>query len=504
MIATARLVFFFGIISLSLALTGCPQQVVELTRELVPPRDYKPIYMTSTISLEKALEEFKDAVKPGVNWSGYSSGSSDSTGGVTSRRSGPLAMDIRSVDDSRYPEEVELRAFIYDTAGRFVMGLAPPYYKGTGSWRSRWPRLVDSCAGRATVIDSFTVTEVRQDRREPYALAFVLDQSGSMGDDKVRKLRTAVGRTLRIIKAGDKVAAVKFGTRTEVDVPLTDDTARYRHGFIVENLLPPGGGGTALYDAAIVGIDEVATAPAGYKRAVILFTDGMDGNSRQKIEDVQRRAREKRVTLYTVAYGAADEEVMRTMAAYTGGRMYRIYSNKEFPYVFADIYRGLNNYYKITYRPPECQGIHTATASVALPELGYNPLMADGHYDRSLFTQYDPVGSIALVSIEFDYDRATIRPESLPRIREVADVLANNPKMAMEIRGHTDDKGSDEYNMKLSQDRAQAVADALAGMGIDRKRLTIKGFGESNPLVPNDSDENRRKNRRTEFVITRR
>jgi outer membrane protein OmpA-like peptidoglycan-associated protein/Mg-chelatase subunit ChlD len=502
MIPTARYVFFLGIFSLSLALCGCPQQVVEMTREIVPPRDYKPIYMTSTIPLDKALEEFRDAARPGVKWSGYSSGASDSTGGMKSARSGPLAMDIRSVDDSRYPDEVELRAFIYDTAGRFVMGLAPPYYKESANWRARWPRLVDSCGGQATIIDSFTVTEVRQDRREPYALAFVLDQSGSMGDDKVRRLRTAVSRTLRIIKAGDRVAAVKFGTRTEVDVPLTDDTARYRREFTVENLLPPGGGGTALYDAAIVGIDEVATAPTGYKRAVILFTDGMDGNSHQRIEDVQRHAREKRVTLYTVAYGAADENVMRTMAAYTGGRMYRIYSNKEFPYVFADIYRGLNNYYRITYRPPACQGIHTATASVSLPELGYDPLMADGRYDRSLFTQYDPVGSVALVNVEFDYDRATIRPESIPSIREVADVLNANPKMTMEVRGHTDDKGGDEYNMKLSQDRAQAVADALAGMGIDRKRLTVKGFGKTMPLVPNDSDENRRKNRRTEFVIT--
>jgi len=504
MIPIQRLLPLSGILAIALALGGCPQQVVEMTRELVPPRDYKPIYMTSTISLEKAIEEYRAGVPAGVTWERYSSGTGDSASGVTGHRSGPLAMDIRSVDDSRYPGEVELRAFIYDTTGRFVMGLAPPYYKGTESWRSRWPALIDSCSGTAVPIQNFEVTEVRQDRREPYALAFVLDQSGSMGNDKVRKLRTAVGRTLRIIKAGDKVATVKFGTRTEVDVPLTDDTAQYRREFMVENLSPPGGGGTALYDAALVGIDEVAAAPAGYKRAVILFTDGMDGNSRQKLDSVQRRAREKRVTIYTVAYGSADESVLRTIAAYTGGRMYRIYSNKEFPYVFADIYRGLNNYYRITYRPPECQGIHTVTAAVALPELGYNPLLADGRYDRSLFTPYDPVGSIALVSIEFDYGLATIRPESLPLVRQVADVLNNYPGMELEIRGHTDDKGGDAYNLKLSQDRAQSVADALASMGIAMKRLAVKGFGETTPLVPNDSDENRRKNRRTEFVITSR
>jgi len=356
----------------------------------------------------------------------------------------------------------------------------------------------------ATAIDSFEVTEVRQDRREPYALSFVLDHSGSMGREKILRLRTAVSRTLKIIKAGDRVSTVKFGSKAQVDVPLTDDTARYRRDFIVENINPPGGGGTALYDAALVGINEVAQAPAGFKRAIILFTDGMDGNSTSEVEKVHRAAKEKKVTVYTVAYGEANEQVMRDMASYTGGRMYRIYSYKEFPYVFADIYRALNNYYRITYRPPQCQGVHTATASIALPELGYDRIAASGQYDRSLFMPFDEIGTVALVAIEFDYDKATIRPESMPRVQEVADVMRTYPAMELEIRGHTDDRGGNEYNLKLSQERAQAVAQALADMGIEQKRLTVKGFGEAQPLAPNDSDESRRRNRRTEFVITKR
>ncbi|MEO5928309.1 MAG: OmpA family protein, partial [Candidatus Kapaibacterium sp.] len=483
-----------GIISLWVSLTGCPQNLVKMADELLPPKNYKPIYMTAAIPFDSVIRQYRTTAGPVTAWK--SQRAADSTGTVSWRRQGPLTMDIRKVDDSRYPDEVELRAFIYDTTGRFVMGLAPPY--STADWRARWPRLIDSCSGTAVPIDSFTVTEVRQDRREPYAISFVLDQSGSMGDEKVRKLRTALSRTLRIIKKGDMIATVKFGSKCLVDVPLTDDSTRFRRDFRVENLEPPGGGGTALYDAGIVGIEQVANAPAGYKRAMILFTDGFNGQSDATLAAVQRAAREKNVTIYTVAYGQADEDVMRTMAAYTGGRMYRIYSNKEFPYVFADIYRGLNNYYRITYRPPLCKGVHTATVAVSIPELGYDPLLADGRYDRSLFTPYDPVGSIALVSIEFDYDKASIRPESAPRIAEVAEALRANPAMELEIRGHTDDRGGDEYNMKLSGDRARAVADALVALGIDRKRMTVVGFGKTRPLVPNDSEENRKKNRRTE------
>lgn len=499
-----------ALLLVALALGGCPHHVVQIAEEVVPPKDYKPIYMTSTVTLDKLVEMHGGKMKEYAGSTGGTgtTGSTTGTGSSGTSSSGTdmplLAMDIRSVDDTRYPDQVELRAFLYDTSGRFVMGLAPPYFKGPGNWRDRWPRLIDSCSGRAVNIDNFEVTEVRQDRREPYALAFVLDHSGSMGREKILRLRTAVRRTLGIIKSGDKVATVKFGSKSEVDVMLSDDTAGYRRGFIVENIRPPGGGGTSLYDAALVGINEVAQAPTGFKRAIILFTDGVDGSSTSEMNDVHRAAREKNVTIYTVAYGGANEEVMRDMASYTGGRMYRIYSYKEFPYVFADIYRALNNYYRITYRPPECQGVHTATASIALPELGYDLISASGRYDRSLFTPFDEIGAVALVAIEFEYDKATIRPESMSSVGEVAEMMRTYPGMKLEIRGHTDDRGGDEYNMKLSQERAQAVADAMTQMGIEKSRLTVKGLGETAPLAPNDTEENRRKNRRTEFVITAR
>lgn len=483
----------------ALAFGGCPQHAVQMAEEILPPPDYNPVWLTSAASIGTMIEEMRKAGRT-VGTSGVPTWSGSASGDTTGQRT-TIAMDIRSVDDSRYPNQIELRAFVYDTSGRFVMGLAPPYFTGPGDWRKRWPVLIDSCNGVATPITNFTVTEIRQDKREPYAIAFVLDHSGSMGDRKIRALRLAVNRVMRIIKPGDYVAAVKFGSRAVAEVPLTNDTARYRHDFVESDIEPPGGGGTAIYDGATVGIQEVAKAPATHKRAIIVFTDGFDGESRVRIDSMQRLARREHVAIYTVAYGPADIEVMQNMAQYSSGRMYRIYRTREFVYVFADIYRALNNYYRITYTPPECNGVHTVTAGTSLPEFGFDPLMARGTYDRSVFTPFDTVGSIVLVNIEFDYDKATIRDVSLPQVREMADVMTRYPKLKLEIRGHTDDQGDDDYNQKLSQKRADAVADALVGMGISRSRLTVKGLGESQPLVPNTSDENRRRNRRTEFVI---
>ncbi len=73
--------------------------------------------------------------------------------------------------------------------------------------------------------------------------------------------------------------------------------------------------------------------------------------------------------------------------------------------------------------------------------------------------------------------------------------------MTVEISAHTDDKGSDEYNTKLSQHRAESVVRFLTLKGINKDRMLAKGYGESVPSVPNDSDDNRAKNRRVEFKI---
>ena len=79
--------------------------------------------------------------------------------------------------------------------------------------------------------------------------------------------------------------------------------------------------------------------------------------------------------------------------------------------------------------------------------------------------------------------------------------MRENPSMTIEIRGHTDNEGSEEYNEKLSQDRAQSVANFLTYNGIDKKRVRVKGYGETQPLTDNNNIEGKQINRRVEFAI---
>ncbi len=79
--------------------------------------------------------------------------------------------------------------------------------------------------------------------------------------------------------------------------------------------------------------------------------------------------------------------------------------------------------------------------------------------------------------------------------------MMSRPRLRLEIQGHTDNIGTIEYNQRLSERRAKAVYDALVERGVDPKRLRWRGFGMSQPVAPNDTEEGRALNRRTQFVI---
>ncbi len=101
----------------------------------------------------------------------------------------------------------------------------------------------------------------------------------------------------------------------------------------------------------------------------------------------------------------------------------------------------------------------------------------------------------------FDFDKAIVREEYKPALRDAKKVFDAYPTMTVEIVGYTCDMGPESYNQKLSERRAQAVRDFLVNeVGVDPNRLSVSGYGETKPAYPNDSEANRQKNRRVEFT----
>ncbi|WP_177764268.1 OmpA family protein [Flavobacterium sp. I3-2] len=106
----------------------------------------------------------------------------------------------------------------------------------------------------------------------------------------------------------------------------------------------------------------------------------------------------------------------------------------------------------------------------------------------------------AVLYINFDVDKSIISNDGIETVNEIALALKNNPSIKISIEGHTDNSGNADHNKTLSASRAEAVKEKLTSNGIDKNRLAAVGFGSEKPLVANDSDENKAKNRRVELI----
>ena len=109
-------------------------------------------------------------------------------------------------------------------------------------------------------------------------------------------------------------------------------------------------------------------------------------------------------------------------------------------------------------------------------------------------------GKFVTHAITFDVNKSIIKPESMGFINQLKKILQENGSVALEIDGYTDSDGSDAANLKLSQERAEAVKKVLVDGGIEAFRLSTKGFGESNPVDSNETPEGKANNRRVELI----
>lgn len=114
----------------------------------------------------------------------------------------------------------------------------------------------------------------------------------------------------------------------------------------------------------------------------------------------------------------------------------------------------------------------------------------------------EPGITYILQYIYFDFDKSDLLPASYEELNRLLAYLEKNPRFHITITGHTDNYGTEEYNLRLSDNRAKAVADYLAGHGIDRKRIEYSGVGSSQPIADNDTDQGRSQNRRVEFRLS--
>ncbi|HEY1406057.1 MAG TPA: OmpA family protein, partial [Spirochaetota bacterium] len=147
---------------------------------------------------------------------------------------------------------------------------------------------------------------------------------------------------------------------------------------------------------------------------------------------------------------------------------------------------------------PEGDGVElTASANGYLPK---KEILTGKEKDSSIRLDRIEKGKTFVVdNINFEFNKAYLKKESMNLVERVLRIMKENPGLKVEVSGHTDNIGDAAYNQKLSERRADAVAEYMIKNGISPERITSKGFGETKPIVPNTNEKNRAKNRRTEF-----
>lgn len=255
-------------------------------------------------------------------------------------------------------------------------------------------------------------------------------------------------------------------------------------------------GGTTPLGSAIAGAHEDLKGVSG-KTALIIVSDGKDLLHSPKAEiDSMAAYFGNRLCIYTIQIGddSAGAKSLEQLTTVTGCGFATNANSLASGINMADFVE------KVFLSPAP------APAPVATPK-PFVDSDGDGvpdHLDKCPGTPkgatVDSEGCWIIGTIHFDFDEADIKPDAVPVLNEITNVMQKNPGLSMNINGFTDNIGTLEYNQELSERRAQAAKNYLVKQGIGSNRFTINGFAYTMPVGSNDTEEGRRMNRRVEFA----
>ena len=409
-----------------------------------------------------------------------------------------LLFDIYRIKTDYYPDSIVFHARVYDSSGNFITNLANPYkrYEDVEYFTALNEKLGKHYNIRDVNVPEYTVREFGAGDSIPFNIALTVDYSGSM-TPVMEAIFEGTEIFIDMKYPTDNIALAAFNRNFILKSPLQNDKQNLLKTFR-EKKNEGRGAFSSVREAIMNSMRIFDRANIDDPRILVIFTDGDDNYSKRGIGEIIARAKRENINVFVVAFGYPKDGGLREITFNTGGKYYQVHTRDEMIKAFRDIYLSLRYYYLFTYKPPKYWGWHTILADLQMPNRD-KTLVATGEYDTS--DLWKDVGDEFTLPILFDFNKFEIKPESIPVIDEIVDAMMSRPRLRLEIQGHTDNIGGIDYNQTLSENRAAAVYNAIIASGIDESRLRYKGFGMSQPVAPNDSEENRAKNRRTNFVV---
>jgi len=428
------------------------------------------------------------------------------------------------------------------------------YYYGASEdkWKFVWNNVIIQSdeTNKLTKITDFTVSEYMAADSLPNAIAIVLDHSGSMGEERAKALQKAATNFIEKKNPQDGMAILKYDSKIGLDTKFTTDKQQLLNK-LGKNGLSGYGGSTSILDAIDVAATILEKQDGYVRKSIVILTDGNENSSIHTKGQVLKHSVNGDINIYTIGFGSfISEDYLKALSFYTQGTYYQIFKTEQFNYIFDDIYKKMNYYYSINFKTDSI-GAFTTLIEIALDERRKDSLVTSFSNEPVDFEAMDievdenepqfntfvaPVKDVDIAEFNFEafnnftdslevveqakidsikiefqkidfpdvkfiFNETTIIVGSEKGIEQVIDFMNKNKDIEIEIRGHTDDIGTDEDNQKLSYERALKVKQLLVDAKIKESRISVVGLGETQPISKLNTDEARAINRRVEFII---
>lgn len=339
--------------------------------------------------------------------------------------------------------------------------------------------------------------KIERMNRIPVDIVFAVDRTGSMGEEitGVKENIDMIATQLAERGIDVRVGMVVFDDKVGDVRPLTDDLSQFKRYL---DAIKVGGGGDEPENAleALKTCTTMDFRPSA-NRVVVLVTDapyhkaGELGFGRTELTSqiITNLLTKKELRTFCIVNPkvAGYQEI----ATATGGRMYDIRNN--FSDILGDFVVNITSSYVVTYRTDTRRVPDSITVQVSLPRIK--------KVTTKRLAVLEVGRKLLLTTIRFGSNSATIAEANGDELATIVRLMQGRPTLKLRIEGHTDSVGTAESNERLSWARAESVKRYLVRAGVPASRLFTFGFGELRPTAPNDTDEGRQLNRRTEFVI---
>lgn len=401
----------------------------------------------------------------------------------------PITASVFGVDLRDFPKKVRVLVSVRDANGNLVANLAQPYNNQHDDF---WKSVTEDHAGNNVEIEKFTVTEVRETDAKPKTVCFVGDYSGSMAGS-IDELDAAIEYGMGELRNVDDYSLVQFDHNVyEIGRDVQGGTVTSRVPF--DQL----GGATAFYQASSAGLS--ISGQSAKERVAILFTDGEDNSSLfTSASDVASAAFGQSARAFVIAYGGANRAVLSQIAVNANGKYYEPIDATELEAIYEEIFRTLDVHYVIEYEGKKIGKDHNVSVTIQPPS--GQPHTATSSYVE----QPKPIlENRAYVAGMFKSGKAQLDDAKRwkKQIDDLVQLAVQNPDKDVVVRAHTDTRGSEKTNERLSVSRAKIIARELERRGVKKNRIRIEGKGESTPLHPSDQEDwQQRENRRVEVFF---